>query len=161
MSGGQTDAPLRRWEHGIHHQQRSVTKSHCSALIRQITHRASFVISYQSLSMHQLSNHSQFNPTTICPCSISEIPLTVNNVVSRHLLTESQIQMVPLAAPHHRTAPVLHHHQNPAAVIWHPFDGSPHAAVAPAPHCEPYCRNPRATWPHGAAPEDGSIVIHP
>ena len=161
MSGGQTDAALRRWEHGIHHQQRSVTKSHCAALIRQTTHRTSSVISHQSLSTHQLSIHSQFIPTAARPCSKSEIHPTVNNAVSRHLLIESQIQMVPLAAPHHRTAPVPHHHQNPAAVIRGPFDGSPHTTVAPAPPRSPYCRSPRATWPHGAAPEDGSIVIHP
>ena len=65
------------------------------------------------------------------PCSESEIRPTVNNVVSRHLLIECQIQMVPPAAPHHRSAPAPHHHQNPAAVIQRPFDGSPHAALHP------------------------------
>ena len=160
MSGGQTDAALRRWEHGIHHQQRSVTKFHCSALIRQTTHRTSFVISHQSLSTHQLSSHSQFNLMAVRPCSKTEIHPTVNNVVSRHRLIESQTQVVSPAAPHHRTAPASHHHQNPAAVIQRPFDGSPHAAVAPAPPCSPYCRSPRAAWLHGAAPEDGSIVTH-
>ena len=131
MSGGQTDAALRRWEHGIHHQQRSVTKSHCLALIPQTTHRTSFVSSHHSLSTHQLSSHSQFNPTTARPCSKSEIHPTINNVVSRHLLIERQIQMVPPAAPHHRSAPAPHHHQNSAAVIQRPFDGSPHAALHP------------------------------
>ena len=65
------------------------------------------------------------------PCSESEIHPTVNNVVSRHLLIESQIQMVPPAAPHHRSAPAPHHHQNSAAVIQRPFDGLPHAALHP------------------------------